>query len=324
MKETNLKAAVIGVGNIGYHHCRILKGMGGVSLRGLADIDEERRNLLSKEFETTGYADYRELMDRENPDFVTIAVPVRQHFPVASECLDRGIHVLLEKPASDRIEEIEKLISSSQKSNCLLTVGHVERFNPAVKALKELIDKDELGTITNLVARRVGGYPPKLTDIGVFVDLAVHDIDVFRYLIGVNPDKIEVQRLNVHSNTVEDAATAFLQYPSASGFIQVNWITPVKIRQLSVTGTKGHAELNYIEQTLDVYEHNVNPKDFSEKDFVEFLRKYGKPTSRSVKVERAEPLSRELEHFIHAVRGEAVLLVKPEEVLETMKIVLSV
>ncbi|HKI45606.1 MAG TPA: Gfo/Idh/MocA family oxidoreductase [Balneolales bacterium] len=324
MKETNLKAAVIGVGNIGYHHCRILKGMKGVKLCGLADIDAERRNLVSKEFETTGYADYRRLIERERPDFVTIAVPVRQHFPVASECLKQGIHVLLEKPASDRIEEIEKLISLSETSNCLFTVGHVERFNPAVQALKELIDKDELGTITNLVARRVGGYPPKLTNIGVFVDLAVHDIDVFRYLIGANPDKIEVQRLNVHSNSVEDAATAFLQYPSASGFIQVNWITPVKIRQLSVTGTRGHAELNYIEQTLSIYEHNVNPEDFSEKDFVEFLGKYGKPMSRSVKVERAEPLSRELEHFVLAVRGGTELLVKPVEVLETMKIVLSV
>jgi len=298
--------------------------MKGVKLCGLADIDAERRNLVSKEFETTGYADYRRLIERERPDFVTIAVPVRQHFPVASECLKQGIHVLLEKPASDRIEEIEKLISLSETSNCLFTVGHVERFNPAVQALKELIDKDELGTITNLVARRVGGYPPKLTNIGVFVDLAVHDIDVFRYLIGANPDKIEVQRLNVHSNSVEDAATAFLQYPSASGFIQVNWITPVKIRQLSVTGTRGHAELNYIEQTLSIYEHNVNPEDFSEKDFVEFLGKYGKPMSRSVKVERAEPLSRELEHFVLAVRGGTELLVKPVEVLETMKIVLSV
>ena len=324
MKETNLKAAVIGAGNIGYHHCRILRGMKGVELCGLADIDTERRDLVSSEFETTGYADYLELMEREHPEVVTIAVPVRQHFPIASECIKRGIPVLLEKPASDRIEEIEKLISLSEKSGCLLTVGHVERFNPAVQALKQLIDKNELGTITNLVARRVGGYPPKLTDIGVFVDLAVHDVDVFRYLIGANPAKMEVQRLNVHSNAVEDAATAFLQYPSASGFIQVNWITPVKIRQLSVTGTKGHAELNYIEQTLNVYEHNVNPDDFSEKDFVEFIRKYGKPSSRSVEVARAEPLSQELKHFVRAARGETELLVKPKEVLETMKVVLAV
>lgn len=324
MKETNLKAAVIGVGNIGYHHCRILKGMTGVRLCGLADIDAERRSLASKEFETAGYADYSELIEHEHPDFVTIAVPVRQHFPVALECLEQGIHVMLEKPASDRIEEIEKLISLSETSNCLFTVGHVERFNPAVQTLKGLIDRGELGTITNLVARRVGGYPPKLTDIGVFVDLAVHDVDVFRYLIGENPVKMEVQRLNVHSSAVEDAATAFLQYPSASGFIQVNWITPVKIRQLSVTGTRGHAELNYIEQTLDIYGRNVTPDDFSEKDFVEFLRKYGKPTSRSVEVEFAEPLSQELKSFVRAVRGETGLLVKPEEVLETMKIVLAV
>ncbi len=158
----------------------------------------------------------------------------------------------------------------------------------------------------------------------MFVDLAVHDIDVFRYLLGVNPDKMDVQRLNVHSNAVDDAATAFLQFSSVSGFIQVNWITPVKIRQLSVTGVKGHAELNYIEQTLDIYEHNVNPEDFTEKDFVEFLYKYGKPIRRSVGVKRAEPLIRELEHFASAVRGEIELLVKPEEVFETMKIVLSV
>ena len=320
----NLKAAVIGVGNIGYHHCRILKGVNGVTLCGFAEPNEERRSHINEEFEVTGYDDYSKLIDDHHPDFVTIAVPVRQHFTIASECLKRGIHVLLEKPASDRISEIEELIALSRKVNRLLSVGHVERFNPAVQALKELIENDELGMITNLVARRVGGYPPKLTDIGVFVDLAVHDIDVFRYLLGVNPDRMDVQRLNVHSNAVDDAATAFLQYSSASGFIQVNWITPVKIRQLSVTGTKGHAELNYIEQTLDIYEHNVNPEDFTEKDFVEFLYKYGKPIRRSVGVKRAEPLIRELEHFASAVRGEIELLVKPEEVFETMKIVLSV
>lgn len=320
----NLKAAVIGVGNIGYHHCRILKGVKGVTLCGFAEPNEERRLHINEELEIIGYDDYTKLIDDHHPDFVTIAVPVRQHFTIASECLKRGIHVLLEKPASDRISEIEELIALSKKVNRLLSVGHVERFNPAVKALKELIEKDELGTITNLVARRVGGYPPKLTEIGVFVDLAVHDIDIFRYLLGVNPDKMDVQRLNVHSNAVDDAATAFLQYSSVSGFIQVNWITPVKIRQLSVTGTRGHAELNYIEQTLDIYEHNVNPDDFTEKDFVEFLHKYGKPTKRSVEITRAEPLSREIEHFAAAVRGETELLVKPEEVLETMKIVLSV
>ena len=324
MKEKNLKAAVIGVGNIGYHHCRILRGLEGVILWGLSDTDVDRQAKISEEFGINGYTDYRKLIDESHPDFVTIAVPVRQHFPVASECLKRGIHVLLEKPASDRVDEIEGLIAIARESGCLFSVGHVERFNPAVQELRKLIEKDELGTITNLVARRVGGYPPKLTDIGVFIDLAVHDIDIFRYLLGVNPDKIEVQRLNVHSNSVEDAATAFLQYPSASGFIQVNWITPVKIRQLSVTGTKGHAEINYIEQTLDIFEHNVNPEDFTEKDFVEFLRKYGKPTSRSIEVKRGEPLSRELEHFVSAVRGDAEILVKPEEVLETMNIVLSV
>ena len=323
MKETNLKAGVIGVGNIGYHHCRILKRVDGVTLCGFAEPNEERRLHIKEEFDVMGYDDYLKLIDDHHPDFVTIAVPVRQHFSIASECLKRGIHVLLEKPASDRISEIEELITLSRKMNRLLSIGHVERFNPAVQALKGLIEEDELGTITNLVARRVGGYPPKLTDIGVFVDLAVHDVDVFRYLIGENPDKMNVQKLNVHSNTVDDAATAFLQYPSASGFIQVNWITPVKIRQLSVTGTKGHAELNYIEQTLDVYEHNVNMEDFTEKDFIEFLRKYGKQTRRSVEVKRAEPLFREIEHFANAVKGETELLVKPEEVLETMKIVLS-
>jgi len=324
VKEKELKAAIIGAGNIGYHHCRILKGMKGVTLCGIAETNDDRRKQICNEFQIDGYSDFKALIAEQHPDFVTVAVPVRQHYSIASECLQNGIHVLLEKPASDRIGEIEHLIETAQKNNRLLSVGHVERFNPAVQALKRLIEKDELGIITNLVARRVGGYPPKLTDIGVFIDLAVHDVDVFRYLIGTNPVKIEVQRLNVHSNTVDDAATAFLQYSSASGLIQVNWITPVKIRQLSVTGTKGHAELNYIEQTLDIYEHNVNPDDFTEKNFVEFLRKYGKPTSRTIHVEHAEPLARELEHFAGAVNGKHELLVKPEEVLETMKIVLSI
>lgn len=322
VKRKTVKAAVIGAGNIGYHHCRILKHLEGVMLCGISDIDEDRINLVSSEFNVPVYTNYKDLLNESRPDMVSIAVPVRDHFPVAAYCLEQGIPVLLEKPVSDRIDEIEELIRLARQRNVLFSIGHVERFNPAVQALKVLIENGELGSITNLMARRVGGYPPKITDIGVFVDLAVHDIDVFQYLMGINPQKIEIQKLRVHSSEVEDSATAFLQYPSAGGVIQVNWITPVKIRQLSVTGTKGHAELNYIEQTLELYEHNVNPEDFSERDFVEFLRKYGRPRKRMVKVDRAEPLMCELKHFTAAVRGEEELLVRPEDVLETMKIVL--
>lgn len=320
MSSTKCKVAVVGTGNIGYHHCRNFYEIETADLVAVADINLQKGKAASEEFDCRYYSDYQELIDIEKPDAVSIATPTHTHYDLVNYCLKNGVHVLVEKPISQDPVKIEKLISLAKQHNRILTVGHIERFNPALQRLKMLIDDGELGEITNIMARRLGGYPSKLNDVGVYYDLAVHDLDIFYYLLQQIPQKMRVHKLNVFSSELDDSTTIFTEYEKVSGIILVNWITPVKIRQLSVTGTRGYAEVNYITQSLSVYERNVNPDDFVERDYQEFLRKYGNLTKNEIEIEKAEPLKLELRNFIGAVTGNANLVVKPIEVLKTMKI----
>ncbi|HKJ33866.1 MAG TPA: Gfo/Idh/MocA family oxidoreductase [Balneolales bacterium] len=320
MESEICKVAVIGVGNIGYHHCRNFNRINEAKLVAVADIDPQRGKSVAQKFGCHYYLDLQELIKWEHPDAISIATPTSTHYEIARMLLFKGIHVLVEKPITTQPEEIEKLISIADNKNLILTVGHVERFNPALQRLKVLIHDGELGEITNIMARRLGGYPSKLTDVGVYYDLAVHDLDIFYYLLQQIPKNIRVHKLNVFSEKFDDSTTIFAEYENTNGIIQVNWITPVKIRQLEITGTRGYAELNYINQSLSLYERNVNPDDFVEQDFHEFLRKYGSLTKKEVSIEKAEPLYLELRNFVRSIKGSEQLVVKPNEVLITMKI----
>lgn len=320
MSSKKCKVAVIGTGNIGYHHCRNYYSIPSVHLVAVADVNIQKCTQVAKEFNCKAYDDYQMLLEEEKPDAVTIATPTHTHFDIVGYCLNKGIHVLVEKPITLDPGHIEKLIELARNKNLILTVGHVERFNPALQRLKKLIDEGALGDITNIMSRRLGGYPSKLTDVGVYYDLAVHDLDIFYYLTQQLPTRVRVHKLNVFSEELDDSTTIFVEYKHTSGVIQTNWITPVKIRQLAITGTLGYAELNYINQSLSMYERNVNPEDFTEKDFQEFLRKYGNPSKKEIVIKKAEPLHEELTNFIEAIIENKELVVKPSEVLKTMKI----
>jgi len=320
MELDKCKVAVIGTGNIGYHHCRNYKRINEAALIAVADKDIRKAMEVAGEFECDYYDSYEELLNKEQPIAVSVCVPTRSHYDIVKECLLRGIHVLVEKPISIIPDEISELITLAKKKGVRLTVGHVERFNPALQKLKSIIDEGNLGEITNIMSRRLGGYPSKLTDVGVYYDLAVHDLDIFYYLTQQLPEQLKVHKLNVFSKDIDDSTTIFIEYPHCSGVIQVNWITPVKIRQLAVTGTRGYAEVNYINQSLSLYETNVNPDDFVEKDFREFLRKYGNLAKKEVDIVKEEPLYLELCNFIGAIQEKEQLVVKTSEIYKTMKI----
>jgi UDP-N-acetylglucosamine 3-dehydrogenase len=320
MKSDKCRVAVIGTGNIGYHHCRNYKRINEAALIAVADKNIQKAMEVAREFECKYYDNYIKLLNEEQPIAVSVSVPTKSHYDIVKECLLRGIHVLVEKPISIIPGEISELIMLAKQKSVLLTVGHVERFNPALQKLKSIIDDGNLGELTNIMSRRLGGYPSKLTDVGVYYDLAVHDLDIFYYLTQLLPEQLSVHKLNVFSKDLDDSTTVFIEYPHCSGVIQVNWITPVKIRQLAVTGTRGYAEVNYINQSLSLYETNVDPNDFVERDFHEFLSRYGNLTKREVDIVKEEPLYLELRNFIGAIQDKEQLVVKTSEVLKTMNI----
>jgi UDP-N-acetylglucosamine 3-dehydrogenase len=286
------KAAVIGAGNMGRHHVRIYSEI--CNLVAVADLNEKIGKPLADKFKTRFYTDYKKMLDKEKPDMVSIVVPTKFHKEVAFECLKRKIPILVEKPLSDSIIDAQEILNEARRNNTIVMVGHLERFNPGVIKLKEIINSEKLGQVISLLAIRVGISPPNALSSDVVLDLAIHDIDIFNYLMDEYPIEETILRHRIFKNSFSDSASILLQYPKASAIIQTNWITPIKMRKLYVTGTDGFAELDYITQKLIVYDKIIQKK--KEGNFFEFLSLYELP-KKEVYVSKKEPLKEELLYF---------------------------
>jgi len=306
-----LKVAVVGVGNMGRNHVRNYFEMKEVELVGVCDTDEKIGRKIAKTFKTKFYKDYKKLIEKEHPDAVSIAVPTTFHKRVALYFIKNKISVLIEKPIAPTFPDAEDIIRAAKKAGVILSVGHIERFNPAVIKLKELVKNGDLGDILSIVVKRVGLFPPQVKDVNVITDLAVHDLDIVTSIIAKDPISVLATGGGSLTKGRDDHAEIFLDYGKFGCFLQVNWVTPIKIRTLSVTGTKGYAELNYVTQKLSLYKSNYKRKQ--PKGFKEFVIKFGEPEKINLRIKKAEPLKLELIDFIHSVRQNSNPTVTGEE-----------
>ncbi|AMM53554.1 UDP-N-acetylglucosamine 3-dehydrogenase [Pyrococcus kukulkanii] len=300
-----LRVGVVGVGNMGYHHARVYSELakeGKVELVGVADANFERAKEVAKKFNTIPYGDYRELA-KEDLDAVSIAVPTSLHREVALEFIESGVNVLIEKPIADSIEGAEEIINAAKASGVILMVGHIERFNPAVLKLKESMQKGLLGEVVSISAKRVGPMAIRIRDVGIIIDLGVHDIDVISFLYGDKVRRVYARAGNAkHPAGVEDYALIMLGFSNGkSGVVETNWLTPHKTRTLTAVGTEGIAYLDYIQQTLTIYNEEWK---------------------KEAKIEKREPLRNELEHFIDCVEEGKKPLISGEDGLHALKVAL--
>ncbi len=316
-----LNVAVIGLGNMGKHHVRNYSEIETVELVAVCDLQKKLTDEFSDKYKCNGYTDLSAMLNNEAIDAVSITVPTALHYPIAHEVISKKIHVLIEKPICDTIEKAEKLLNLADENNCIVMIGHIERFNPAVQKLKEIIDKGDLGKVTSLISRRVGAFPAQIKDANVIIDLAVHDIDIFSYILNKQPDNIYGNAGSALINGREDYAEIMLTYGDQNGMMQVNWITPIRIRKLSVTGTKGYAELNYMTQELKLYESNYHE---DHDDFGDFIIKFGNPTEHHIPIEKKEPLAEELKHFITCIETNTKPLIHGRVGIQALKTALSV
>jgi UDP-N-acetylglucosamine 3-dehydrogenase len=276
-----MRVGVIGGGAMGQHHIRIYGEMKDVELIGVCDTDRNRAISLARSYNTTPYFDPKELLEQEL-DAVSVVVPTTFHHSVAMDVIKSGTHLLVEKPIADTLENADTMIHAAHDAKVKLMVGHIERFNPAVSKLKEIIDSDQLGRIVSISSRRVGQFNPRIRDVGIIMDLGVHDIDVISYLYGKKINEVyTIAGKDIHS--FEDHASILLRCDTnLSGMVETNWLTPHKIRNLTAIGLKGVAYLDYIKQTVELHDE---------------------AWIRTAKIEQKEPLKNEIEHFINAVRN---------------------
>jgi UDP-N-acetylglucosamine 3-dehydrogenase len=315
-----IRAAVIGAGNMGKNHLRNYFLLPEFELVALADINQDTKT-LADEYKAKHYTDYKQMLDELKPEAVSIVVPTPFHAEVATEVLGRGIHCLLEKPIASTVDEADKLIKLAHKNDAVFTVGHIEHYNPLIRTLKKMVEDGKVGKVTSIVCKRVGGFPAVEPKTDVIIDLAVHDIDIISHMMGRQPKKIYSHGSRTHHSKEIDSAEILMDYGGASGFVQANWLTPVKIRTIAITGSNGYVEGNYITQELEYYKHNMQKIEDS---FSNFVIKMGEPEKEIIKVDFEEPLAEELKAFFSKISGEKdVHLVEPVDAREALRLALE-
>jgi UDP-N-acetylglucosamine 3-dehydrogenase len=314
-KATVLKAAVIGVGTMGRNHARVYAQLEHATLVAAADANPKALEAIARTYKVPTYTEYERMLDEIKPDLVSVAVPTRLHREVATTVLKRGVHVFLEKPIASTVEEGQKIVDCSRTTGVKFTVGHIERFNPAVIALKQELDAGQLGRIFQIHARRVGPFPPRIEDVGVVIDLATHELNLLEYLTGSRVESVYAQiEREIHVRH-EDLLTGILKFTDgAVGLLDINWLTPTKIRELSLIGERGMFSVNYLTQDLYFYENDYFNGNW------EGFPIMGVSEGRKIRhtIMRKEPLVAELESFTEAIRNHTDPHISGEEALRAV------
>ena len=300
MTKNSINVAVIGVGGWGSNFLRVFSELNKCKLVAVCDVNLNRVKDFSQKYGVEYFTDYKLMLKKvKELDAVAVVTPTSSHYKTAIDVINTGKHVFVEKPICDSSIKAKKLVKAAFKRKVKLAVGHIERFNPAVQELKNRLDNGELGDIISIVARRVG-RPVKVSEIGVVRDLAVHDIDIIRFLIGNDPRSVFARCGAIGKSAFEDHAEIMLAFDEVkSGYIEVNWLTLKKERSLTVTCSDAVGIVNYVDRSL----------------VIEY------PTRDAVfKFAQEEPLKLELSNFIECILHNTAPMVTGIDGLRALEI----
>jgi predicted dehydrogenase len=316
-----LKAAVIGVGSMGRNHARVYREMENVELVAVADSSPQAAAKVGSSYVTAHYSDHLKMIEECKPDLVTLAVPTVLHYKLGLELIERGVNLLIEKPITSTFEEGQELVEQARKNGVVLAVGHIERFNPAIMELRRRIREGMAGRIYKVHTQRLSPYPARIRDAGVVIDLASHDIDLMRYLIDEPIIRLYGETLKSINSDREDIFNGLIRFRSGTlGVLDVDWITPAKIRKLTITGARGMFTCDMLSQELFFYENETAPSQW---DALSVLRGVSEGNVLGIRINRHEPLAAELADFVNAVAERRQPTVTGEDGLETLRIALD-
>lgn len=316
-----LNIAVIGIGVMGKNHARVYSSLESVNLIAVCDNNEETAKNIAKQYGINYYKDYNELLKKEKIDAVSICVPTKLHNQVALDVIKNKVNLLIEKPIATTIGEAKEIIHEAEKNKVKLMVGHIERFNPVIIELKKLIEKGALGKVFLVKSERFSPFPKRVVDIGVTIDLSVHDVDIMQHLLKSKVKSVYcINSMKIHSKH-EDLMTSILKFADgAIGTISCNWITPKIVRELTVIGEKGMYKADYLAQELVMYKN-----DFTDKyiDWEKRILTVTPGDMMKINIVKKEPLRNEIESFIRCIVDDSEPPVSGEEGLESLNIALK-
>ncbi len=291
--------ALIGLGSMGRNHYRILKSLRReVNIVALCDV------VKNGEYDEPFYTDVETMLDAVKPDAAIIVVPTFLHKEVALRCIERGVHIFIEKPAASTITDARLIAKAVEEAGLKSCVGHVERFNPVVQALKEELKDKEIYT---MAITRVGPFPPRIADVGVLTDLSVHDIDLMRFITHRNIlEKNIFKSRKIHNHHEDNAVLSFELEDAIVAEILTNWLTPFKKRTIEVACKDAYFEADLITQNLTEYsDFHVN----------------NSYVVRGCHIKKDEPLLKEVEAFIRYLKtGDRGSLATIEDSIITLEV----
>lgn len=275
-----VKCGVIGTGSLGQHHARIYAALENAELVGIVDSDPQRAKQIAEQHGTRVFQSAVELA--ENCEAISVVVPTDRHAQVAIPMLEKGAHLLIEKPICATIEEAQKVLNAAKEFNRLVQVGHIEHFNPVMSYLEENVRNP-----LYITADRLAPFNPRGTEVGVVLDLMIHDIGIIQQLVKSPIERIDSVGVSVLSGK-EDIANARVQFANGCvANINTSRVSTKKVREIRVFQSDGYLSLNFMEQSGHL------------------VRKEGlNLTKEEIPIEKDEPLKLELSAFVECVREQ--------------------
>lgn len=311
MKTINV--GVVGTGHMGEYHVRTYSEIINANLVAVVDTDEERVNKVAQRYNTVAYTDYREVFDKVKA--VTIAVPTYLHYEITKDFMEAGIHVLLEKPMTENLNQAKELVDLAVSKGVILKIGHVERFNAAVQELKNIVNNPIF-----IESRRLGPYNGRIDDVGVALDLLIHDIDI---VLGLANSP--VKRINVAANSIvsshEDIANVQMIFESGCiANVTASRVTENKIRTLAITQKDAYIYLDYANQDLHIHRQATSKYILSK----EILRYKQESFIERIFIHKDNPLKLELKDFIECIFAQDQSLDQLQDNLKSLEITLDI
>ncbi len=318
------RVAVVGVGRLGGHHSRWYNKLPACELVGVYDTMPERSEAIATELQVKAFDNIESLL--ENVDALSIVTPTSTHHEVALQALERGKHVLIEKPITPSVAQAQELIAAAEKNNCTLTVGHIERFNPATLAMKTA---QAAGLKPRFIeAHRLAAFNPRATDVAVILDLMVHDIDLALYFVQSEVKAIHASAVPVISEFADIANVRIEFENGAVANLTASRISLQAMRKMRIFGIASYYALDFATKTADLYNlvDGSAVENKPENASVFPLGDSGRSLLHRHEKEPADDdmLCRELEAFLRAVAGEAPVAVSGAEALAALEVALEV
>ncbi|KLI27266.1 oxidoreductase [Brachyspira hyodysenteriae] len=312
MDKVNI--SLIGVGRMGQFHLNVVSQINHINLSGIYDTDENHLNEISQKYNIRKFNSVDEAID--NADAVIIASPTIYHFEIAKKAVEKGKHVLVEKPMTETYAQALELEEIVKQKNVILQVGHVERFNGAVQELHHIIEKPYL-----IEARRLAPFTPRITDVGVVFDIMIHDLDIVTSLVKKPIVRFSASGKRIRTKN-EDIASALLEFEDSTiATISASRVTQEKIRTLAISTEEAYFILDYATQDITIHRQAANQSNIKTSVGINYKQE---SIIERVFIHRDNPLKLEDEHFANCILGKDKRFVSIEDDVNTIKLTESI